>query len=65
MLHATWPSQHRSNITAGFAQHHHNTVARPGFSCSNPLPHPFDTDTDTDTDPDPELASPSTFSDTP
>ena len=57
VLVGTRPSQHRSNFTAKFAQHHHNTVARPGFSCPNPIPPPFDSDTA----PDPELVSPSIF----
>ncbi|MGI6303326.1 MAG: hypothetical protein ACOX52_20020 [Verrucomicrobiota bacterium] len=42
-------------------RHRNNTVARPGFSCPNPIPRQFDTETDTA--PDPDLASPLTFSD--
>jgi hypothetical protein len=51
----------RSNLAAELCQHRSNTVARPGSSCPNPIPHQFDTDTDTD--PDPDLASPLNFGD--
>jgi hypothetical protein len=42
-------------------RHRNNTVAIPGFSCPNPIPHSFDSETDSD--PDPDLASPLTLSD--
>jgi hypothetical protein len=51
----------RSNHAAELCQNRNNTVAAPGFSCPNPMPHPFDTETGSD--PDPDLASPLTFSD--
>ncbi|MGI6303043.1 MAG: hypothetical protein ACOX52_18575 [Verrucomicrobiota bacterium] len=53
----------RSNFAAKFCQYRNNTVAVPGFSCTNPITRPCDTDTDSD--PDPDFASPSTFSDSP
>ncbi|MDD8046684.1 MAG: hypothetical protein PHF14_09500 [Verrucomicrobiota bacterium] len=54
---------YRSNFAAELCRHRNNTVAKPGFSCPNPIPRSFDTDTETDSDPDPDLASPLTFSD--
>jgi hypothetical protein len=51
----------RSNFAAKFCQYRNNTVAVPGFSCTNPITRPCDTETDSD--PDPDLASQFTFSD--
>ncbi|MDD8045278.1 MAG: hypothetical protein PHF14_02315 [Verrucomicrobiota bacterium] len=52
---------YRSNFAAELCWHRNNTVAIPGFSCPNPIPHSFDSETDSD--PDPDLASPLTLSD--
>ncbi|MGI6300607.1 MAG: hypothetical protein ACOX52_06080 [Verrucomicrobiota bacterium] len=49
----------RANFAVELCHHRNNTVAVPGFSCSNPITRSFDTETDSD----PDLASLWTFSD--
>ncbi|MGI6301535.1 MAG: hypothetical protein ACOX52_10830 [Verrucomicrobiota bacterium] len=44
----------RSNFAAKFCQYRNNTVAVPGFSCTNPITRRCDTETDTETDSDPD-----------
>ena len=44
----------RSNFAAKWCQHRNNTVAVPGFSCTNPITRRCDTETDTETDSDPD-----------
>jgi hypothetical protein len=58
VLVGTWPSEHHSNLAAGFSQHCKNTIAQLGFLSPNPIPRPFETEAVSE----PDLLSPLAFS---